>query len=125
MFDSEAVRAQFPALDREVDGRQAAYLDGPGGTQVPRLVIDAMAGALEAGVSNLGGTFAASLDAQRITDDARAACGDLLGARPSEIVFGQNMTSLTFSVSRSLANTWRDGDNIVVTRLDPGSGSGT
>ena len=96
-----------------------AYLDGPGGTQVPASVIGAMAGVLEAGVSNLGGAFASSRLAEELTDAARRAGRDLFGAaNGEEIVFGQNMTSLTFSISRALARTWRPGDRILVTSLD-------
>jgi cysteine desulfurase family protein (TIGR01976 family) len=96
-----------------------AYFDGPGGTQVPESVIEAMAGVLEAGVSNLGGPFASSRLAEETTAHARQAVADLFGtADPESIVFGQNMTSLTFSMSRALARTWRPGDRIVVTSLD-------
>lgn len=95
-----------------------AYLDGPGGTQAPSMVLEAIAGALREGVSNLGGGFGASFDAERITEEARSAVGLLFGARPDEVVFGQNMTSLTFSVSRALARTWDSGDSIVLSSLD-------
>ncbi|HLU52961.1 MAG TPA: cysteine desulfurase-like protein [Acidimicrobiia bacterium] len=119
MFDVHAARKQFPALARTQDGRPVAYFDGPGGTQVPRSVIEAISRTLEAGVSNLGGDFASSQLAEEITDSARRAIADLFGARsPEEVVFGQNMTSLTFSMSRALARTWRAGDRIVVTSLD-------
>jgi cysteine desulfurase family protein (TIGR01976 family) len=119
MFDPEPLRARFPALARTHLGRPVAYLDGPGGTQVPESVIEAMAGVLEAGVSNLGGPFASSQLAEETTARARQAAADLFGtADPESIVFGQNMTSLTFSVSRALARTWRPGDRIVVTSLD-------
>lgn len=119
MFDVATARAQFPALSRTHAGRPVAYLDGPGGTQVPSSVIGAMAGVLEAGVSNLGGAFASSRLADDLTDAARRAGRDLFGAAAEEeIVFGQNMTSLTFSISRALARTWRPGDRILVTSLD-------
>jgi len=119
MFDVPTARAQFPALSRTHQGRPVAYLDGPGGTQVPASVIGAMAGVLEAGVSNLGGAFASSRLAEELTDAARRAGRDLFGAaNGEEIVFGQNMTSLTFSISRALARTWRPGDRILVTSLD-------
>jgi cysteine desulfurase family protein (TIGR01976 family) len=81
-------------------------------------VIEAMAGVLERGVSNLGGGFGASDEAVRVTADARAAMGRMLGADSSTISFGQNMTSLTFAMSRALGATWREGDAIVVTSLD-------
>lgn len=118
MIDRDEVRAQFPALRREVNGLPAAYLDGPGGTQVPQSVIDAMAGFMQRGGSNLGGPFATSRETDVVTADARRAMADFFGARPDEIAFGQNMTSLTFAVSRALAATWQPGDEIVVTRLD-------
>lgn len=117
-IDTDAIRARFPALSRVAVGRRAAYLDGPGGTQVPIDVIAAMTGYLERGNSNLGGAFDASREAEAVEAAARSAVGDLIGARPDEVVFGQNMTSLTFSVSRALAREWSPGDDIVVTTLD-------
>jgi cysteine desulfurase family protein (TIGR01976 family) len=118
VLDSEAVRARFPALSRAEGGRLAAYLDGPGGTQVPQPVIDAMSGVLREGVSNLGGGFGASNSAETVTTQARQAMADMFNADPNEISFGQNMTSITFAISRALANTWKPGDAIVVTSLD-------
>ena len=117
-LDVEAVRSQFPALSRDVNGQPAAYLDGPGGTQVPKSVIDAMADFMRAGGSNHGGPFVTSRETDAVAASARRAIADLIGASPDEIAFGQNMTSLTLSVSRALAATWMIGDNIVVTRLD-------
>jgi cysteine desulfurase family protein (TIGR01976 family) len=118
MLDAAAIRDRFPALMRQVNGRPAVYLDGPGGTQVPQAVIDAMSGFMTRGGSNLEGPFVTSIETGEVVEAARRAGADLLGAQPSEIVFGQNMTSLTFSVSRALAATWEPGDNIVVTNLD-------
>ncbi|HLF43291.1 MAG TPA: cysteine desulfurase-like protein [Acidimicrobiia bacterium] len=117
-FDIDSVRAQFPALNRLEGNRPAAYLDGPGGTQVPQQVIDAMSGVLGDGVSNLGGRFGSSDYADLITTEARKAMADMFNAEPNEISFGQNMTSITFAVSRALANTWKPGDAIMVTSLD-------
>jgi cysteine desulfurase family protein (TIGR01976 family) len=117
-LDIEAIRVQFPALGRTIDDRAAVYLDGPGGTQVPDRVIDAMAGFLRAGGSNLGGPFVTSLETDAVAESARAAIAALFNASPDEIAFGQNMTSLTFAVSRALGATWGPGDNLVVTRLD-------
>ena len=117
-LDVEGVRSQFPALSRTVDGQVAAYLDGPGGTQVPKSVIDAMADFMRAGGSNHGGPFVTSRETDAVVVSARQAVADLFGASPGEIAFGQNMTSLTLSVSRALGATWTIGDNIVVTRLD-------
>jgi cysteine desulfurase family protein (TIGR01976 family) len=117
-LDVDVVRARFPALSRLEGSRQAAYLDGPGGTQAPQQVIDAMAKVLRDGVSNVGGGFAASAEDDTITDEARRAMADMFNAEPNEISFGQNMTSITFAVSRALAKSWRPGDAIVVTSLD-------
>jgi cysteine desulfurase family protein (TIGR01976 family) len=117
-LDIAAIRARFPALSREDGGHAAAYLDGPGGTQVPDTVIEAMAARLQLGTSNLGTGFAASREAIEVTDAARAAMADLLGGASDEVAFGQNMTSLTFAVSRALSRDWESGDEVVVTRLD-------
>ena len=117
-LDIEAIRARFPALNRRGHGQPVAYLDGPGGTQVPKAVIDAMNAVLTEGVSNLGGDFGASQLAETITADGREAMADFFHADPTEISFGQNMTSITFAVSRALARNWGPGDAIVVTSLD-------
>lgn len=117
-YDVDAVRRLFPSLARTENGTPAAYLDGPGGTQAPASVIDAMSGVLTDGVSNLGGGFGPSNDAERVTFDARTAMGRMLNTEPSTISFGQNMTSLTFALSRALAATWKEGDAIVLTALD-------
>ncbi|HEY5890170.1 MAG TPA: cysteine desulfurase-like protein [Acidimicrobiia bacterium] len=117
-FPIDEVRSRFPALSRREGQLSAAYLDGPGGTQVPRSVIDAMAGVLTEGVSNLGGGFGASNLAEEVVANGRSAMADFFNANPSEIAFGQNMTSLTFAISRALATTWEPGDAIVLTSLD-------
>ena len=118
-FDPRTVRNQFPALQLEVNGKTAVYLDGPGGTQTPKNVIDAMSGYLRHGGSNVGGPFYTSRYTDSATSAARQAMMDFYNAhRPEEIVFGQNMTSLNFSLSRALARTWQPGDEIIVTRLD-------
>lgn len=117
-LDIGLMRDGFPALARTLDGRPVAYLDGPGGTQVHGSVIQAMSDFMARGGSNLGGSFATSLETDVVLADARSAVADLFGAQPSEIVFGQNMTSLTYAMSRALARTWVIGDNIVLTRLD-------
>ena len=118
VFDIDGVRASFPALERRESGHQVAYLDGPGGTQVPLAVIEAMGSVLRGGVSNLGGGYGASDLAVEVTEAARAAVGRMIGCEPAEVAFGQNMTSLTFAVSRALAETWSSGDSIVLTSLD-------
>jgi cysteine desulfurase family protein (TIGR01976 family) len=113
-----AVRAQFPALARQHDGRRYIYLDGPGGTQVPRQAVEAMAAYLSRCNANHEGAFATSEESDAILAEAHAAAADFLGASPDEVVFGQNMTTLTFAVSRAIGRTLSHGDEIVVTRLD-------
>jgi cysteine desulfurase family protein (TIGR01976 family) len=114
MLDPAAIRRQFPALQGG-----AVFLDGPGGTQVPRRVIDAVTHYLTACNANHGGPFTTSRESDALLDAAHAACADFVNASsPREVVFGANMTSLTFQVSRALARTWEPGDAVVVTRLD-------
>jgi cysteine desulfurase family protein (TIGR01976 family) len=113
------VRSQFPALSRLYDGRPYLYLDGPGGTQVPRRTIEAMAAYLERSNANHEGAFPTSEESDAMLAEAHAAAADFLGAGSAdEVAFGQNMTTLTFAVSRAIGRTLRDGDEIVVTRLD-------
>jgi cysteine desulfurase family protein (TIGR01976 family) len=112
-FDVAAVRAAFPALS---DG--VAYFDGPGGSQVPRVVADAVADTLCSGISNRGTVTAAERRADGVVTAARAAVADLLGAQPGGVVFGRSMTQLTYDLARSLAAQWGPGDEVVVTRLD-------
>jgi cysteine desulfurase family protein (TIGR01976 family) len=114
----DTVRQGFPALTRTLDRRPVAYLDGPGGTQVHGSVIEAMDGFMSRGGSNLHGPFVTSRETDRVVVGAREALADLYGSDPNEVVFGQNMTSLTYAMSRALSRTWKPGDNIVVTRLD-------
>jgi cysteine desulfurase family protein (TIGR01976 family) len=119
MLDVAAVRRQFPALNRPRNGRLPIFLDGPGGTQVPQSVIEAITQYLSACNANHGGVFATSVESDAILHQAHRAVADLLNAPASdEIVFGQNMTSLTLHVSRSLGRTWQPGDHVLVTRLD-------
>ena len=118
-LDVGAVRGHFPALARRHDGRPAVFLDGPGGTQVPRECIDAISAHLAAGGANTHGAFDASHETDALLADAHAAMADFIGAHdPDEIVFGPNMTTLTFSVSRALGRDLHPGDEIVLTRLD-------
>ncbi len=118
-LNTAAIRAEFPALRREEQGTTVAWFDGPGGSQVPQGVIDAISGFLSRGGSNHGGAFAASRDSEAAHETARAAVADLFGTRPDDYVaFGLNMTSLSFALSRALATTWSPGDEVVVTRLD-------
>lgn len=117
-FDIHAIRKQFPALERTEGNYPAAYLDGPGGTQSPHAVIDAMTGVLTGGISNLGGGYGPSDDAVRITAETREAVARFINSSPAEVSFGQNMTSLTFAMSRALSRTWSAGDAIVLSSLD-------
>lgn len=117
--DVQTVRAQFPALTQAIGGQPVVFLDNPGGTQVPQGVIDAMSVYLRHDNANRGGPFATSQRSDALIDEAHAAMADLLGAAsPDEIVFGANMTTLTFSFSRALGRTLGPGDEIIVTRLD-------
>ena len=112
-FDIGWVRSQFPALERG-----ETFFDGPGGTQVPYRVIEAVGGYLASSNANLHGPFRTSRESDAVVDEAHRAAADLLGCASREIVFGPNMTSLTFWLSRALALEWEPGDEIVVTRLD-------
>jgi cysteine desulfurase family protein (TIGR01976 family) len=118
-LDVAALRAHFPSLARTVGGEPVAYLDGPGGTQVPGECIAAMTAYLEHSNANHGGAFAASIETDALLDDVHAAGADFLGATdPGEIVFGPNMTTLTLATSRAIGRDIGAGDEIVVTRLD-------
>jgi cysteine desulfurase family protein (TIGR01976 family) len=118
-LDVAALRAEFPALSLEQDGRRVVYLDGPGGTQVPQRVIDAVADYYRTSNANNGGAFATSQRSDERIADARDAVTDFLNARTSaEIKFGPNMTTLTFALSRSIGATLGLGDEVLVTALD-------
>jgi len=117
-LDPVRVRAEFPALRTEVAGRPAAFLDGPGGTQVPRAVIEAMSDHLVRANANTHGPFLTSIRNDEAIARARLAMADLLGCLPAEVVFGPNMTTLTFALARALAREWAPGDEVVVTALD-------
>lgn len=117
-FPIEQVRAEFPALTSTDDGRPRVYFDAPGGTQACRAAIRRMAEHLERGTANSGGAFCTSVETDALSRAAHEAMADLLGGDPGEIAFGPNMTTLTFSLSRALARDWREGDEIVLTRLD-------
>jgi cysteine desulfurase family protein (TIGR01976 family) len=119
MFDAESLRDQFPALSRLVNGKSPIYLDGPGGTQVPQRVIDAMVHYLSHCNANHGGAFATSRESDELLHQAHEAMADFLNApSPDEIVFGANMTTLTFHLSRAISRTLKPGDEVMVTRLD-------
>src|ERR1700716_1269297 len=117
-LDLAWVRSQFPALAQTVNGHPAVFLDGPGGTQVPRQVIDAMADYLSRNNANTGGAYHTSRNTDRMIAEARSAMGDFLNCAADEIVFGANMTTLTFAMSRAIGRELVSGDEIVLTLLD-------
>jgi cysteine desulfurase family protein (TIGR01976 family) len=112
-LDVEAVRERFPALAGD-----AAYLDGPGGSQCPSEVLDAVAGHMRDSNANLGGAFPTSAGSDEVMERGRAAAADFTGAEPEGVAFGANMTTLNFLLAHALARTLRPGDEIVVTHLD-------
>src|SRR5512146_2011736 len=112
------IREQFPSLDLRVNGHPAVYFDGPGGTQVPQRVIDAMTDYFLRSNSNTGGAYETSRRSNAIVSAARSAISDLLGCRPDEVVFGSDMTTLTFALSRSIGREILPGDEIITTGLD-------
>jgi len=118
MFDALFVRQQFPALSERYNGKPAIFFDNPGGTQVHESVIRAMTDYLTRRNANTHGVFATSRLSDETLDYARQAAADLLGAAPEEVIFGANMTTLTFMLSRSLAAEFGPDDEIIVTRLD-------
>ena len=117
-LDLPYVRSQFPALTQTVNGHPATFLDGPGGTQVPQRVIDAIADYLRRDNANTGGAYSTSRHTDAMIARARAAMADFLHCGADEIVFGPNMTSLTYAMSRAIGRELGPGDEIVVTRLD-------
>lgn len=114
----EQVRSHFPALGRRHGGQPAAYFDGPGGTQVPRQVVEAMADYLYQHNANAHWAFPTSHETDLVIAGARQALAEFLNASPLEVAFGANMTTLTFHLARSLGRRWGPGDEIVVTELD-------
>jgi cysteine desulfurase family protein (TIGR01976 family) len=112
------VRSQFPSLSRKVNGRLAAFLDGPGGTQVPKRVIDAVSKYLSTSNANTCGAYATSRETDQTIAGARSAMADFLGCTAGEIVFGPNMTTLTFAISRAIGRGLTNGDEILLTHLD-------
>lgn len=118
-MELQKLRRQFPALMQQVNGQSPIFLDGPGGSQVPQSVLSAMSAYLGYYNSNLGGAFFSSDKTVSLMDNARQAVADLLNAPSKEqIVFGANMTSLTFSFSRALSRDWQAGDEVIVTNAD-------
>jgi cysteine desulfurase family protein (TIGR01976 family) len=115
----QRARRDFPALTREQNGYRIAYLDGPGGTQVPSQVIDAVSRYYRRSNANTHGAFVTSAETDEILEDARATTATFLGAPSArEISFGANMTTLNFSLSRALAKSMQPGDEIIITALD-------
>src|SRR6266516_3524719 len=111
-------RAQFPALSQTIIGHPATFLDGPGGTQVPQPVIDAISGYLHRNNANTGGAYATSRNTDATIAEARRATADFFNCDPDEVVFGPNMTTLTYAVSRSIGRELHPGDEILLTHLD-------
>jgi cysteine desulfurase family protein (TIGR01976 family) len=112
------IRSQFPALERTHNGLPVAYFDAPGGTQVPRVVAEAITDYLFHHNANTHWPYPTSAETDAIITGAREAVADLLGAEAREIVFGANMTTLTFHLARTLGRTWSEGDEVIVTELD-------
>ena len=113
-FSPEWARSHFPALDQP-----GVFLDGPAGSQVPRSVIDAIGSYYVKHNANHGGHFRTSRESDAVVDWARRSCADLFGVADSDcVVFGANMTTITFAVSRAISTEWQAGDEIIVTKLD-------
>src|ERR1700752_2434873 len=117
-LDLNYVRPQFPSPSQTVNGHPAAFLDGPGGTQVPQRVIDAISDYLRRDNANTGGAYATSRHTDAMLAEARAAMPPSLNCGPDESVFGPNMTPLTYAMSRAIGRALGPGDEILVTRLD-------
>jgi cysteine desulfurase family protein (TIGR01976 family) len=117
-LDLAWVRSQFPSLAQSVNGQPAVFFDGPGGTQVPQQVIEAISNYLARNNANSGGAYQTSRNTDRMIADARSAMGDFLNCDADEIVFGANMTTLTYAISRAIGRELNPGDEIVLTLLD-------
>ncbi|HEY1479587.1 MAG TPA: cysteine desulfurase-like protein [Gaiellales bacterium] len=117
-LDLTAIRSRFPALAATEDGRPVAYLDGPGGSQVPDDVLDALRTYLVRDNANLGGAFRASRASDGVLEAGREAIADLVGGHPDEIAFGANMTTLNFLLAHAVTRTFEPGDEIITTWLD-------
>ncbi len=117
-LDLTRLRSQFPSLSQTVAGQPAVFLDGPGGTQVPQRVIDAISDYLQNSNANTCGAYATSRRTDAVIADARAAMADFFACDQDEVVFGPNMTTLTFALSRSLGRELGPGDEILLTHLD-------
>ena len=117
-LDVNWVRAQFPSLQTQVNGQPAAFLDGPAGTQVPTQVMHAIQSYLMTSNANTGGSFLTSRRTEEVIAGSRAAMADFFHCAPNEVIFGQNMTTITFAISRAVARELHPGAEIVVTTLD-------
>ncbi len=117
-LDLPWIRCQFPSFAEKVNGQPAAYFDGPGGTQVPQRVIDAISEYLAHANANTCGAYLTSRRTNQVIADARSAMADFFGCDAEEVVFGFNMTSLTFAMSRAIGRELKAGDEIVLTLLD-------
>jgi cysteine desulfurase family protein (TIGR01976 family) len=117
-FDVRWVREQFPSLKLQVNGHAAAFLDGPAGTQVPKKVTDAVQNYFVSANANTCGAFETSRRNDAMIAATRRAMADFLNCEPSEVVFGQNMTTITFALARAVGRELKAGDEIVVTTLD-------
>src|SRR5438876_919025 len=117
-FDIAWVRQQFPSLKLQVNGRPAAFLDGPAGTQVPKQVMDAVQNYFLTTNANTYGAFASSRRNDAMVASARGAMADFFNCDSNEVVFGQNMTTITFALARAIGREMKPGDEIVVTTLD-------
>lgn len=115
---AERIRGDFPVFERRVAGKPIAFFDGPGGSQAPLAVAEAMAVYLTMHNANTHGRFATSAETDAIIAGAREAAADFVNGEADEIVFGANMTTVTFHVSRSLGRAWGPGDEVIVTGLD-------
>ena len=118
VLDREKIRAKFPALRQEINGQPVIFFDGPGGTQVPSSVMEAMSRYLQESNANAHGAFLTSAKTDELVKSARLAMSDFLGCDRHEVIFGANMTTLTFAFSRAIARDLKPGDEIVVTQLD-------
>src|SRR5919198_3867514 len=116
-FDIAWVRSQFPSLAQTVNGHPAVFFDGPGGTQVPLRVIEAISHYLHSNNANTNGAYATSRNTDQMIAGARAAMADFFNGDSDEIVFGPNMTTLTFAMSRAIGRELKPGDEILLTHL--------
>src|SRR5256885_15213320 len=117
-FDIAWVREQFPSLKLQVNGQNAAFLDGPAGTQVPKQVMDAVQNYFMSANANTYGAFLTSRRTDEMILSSRAAMADFFNCDPSEVSFGQNMTTITFALARAIGRELKAGDEVVVTTLD-------